>query len=184
MRMQVVALPMEEFQAWVTAQMQGVPLDAETEAYVAALVSGETPTPETSEQRAIATFRGKCASCHLMEGVADDLWSEEKVAEQLVAGAAPNLTHFSSRTTFAGGIRNVWDVETGEFNQNDLREWLANPADIKANFAEPVSEDDTRMRGMPNLGLSTQEIDDLVALLESTGPKPSMDIIEKTGVEG
>ena len=184
MRMQVIALPMEEFQEWVTAQMQGVPLSAETEAYVAALVAGETPAPETSEQRAVATFRGKCASCHLMEGVADDLWSQEKVAEQLVAGAAPNLTHFSSRTTFAGGIRNVWDVETGEFNQNDLREWLANPADVKANFVEPVSDDDSRMRGMPNLGLSTQEIDDLVALLEATGPKPSMDIIEKTGVEG
>lgn len=184
MRMQVIALPMEEFQNWVTAQMEGVPLDAETAAYVEALVDGETPTPETSEQRAIATFRGKCASCHLMEGVGDDLWSADKVAEQLVAGAAPNLTHFSSRTTFAGGIRNVWDVETGEFNQNDLREWLANPADVKANFAEPVSDDDSRMRGMPNLGLSTQEIDDLVALLESTGPKPSMDIITQTGVEG
>ncbi len=184
MRMQVIALPMEEFQEWVTAQMQGVPLEPETQAYVEALVAGEVPSPETAEQRAVATFRGKCASCHLMEGVADDLWSEEAVADQLVAGAAPNLTHFSSRTTFAGGIRNVWDVETGEFNQNDLREWLANPADIKANFTDPVSDDDSRMRGMPNLGLSTQEIDDLVALLEATGPKPSMDIIEQTGVEG
>jgi len=184
MRMQVIALPMEEFQDWVTAQMEGVPLDAETQAYVEALVSGDVPTPENSQQRAVATFRSKCASCHLMEGVGDDLWSEEAVAEQLVAGAAPNLTHFSSRTTFAGGIRNVWDVETGEFNSNDLREWLANPADVKANFTDPVSDDDSRMRGMPNLGLSTQEIDDLVALLESTGPKPSMDIIEQTGVEG
>ena len=47
----------------------------------------------------------------------------------------------------------------------------------------PASEGDSRMRGMPNLGLSTQEIDDLVALLESTGEKPSAEIIEQTGVE-
>ncbi|MFT7476332.1 MAG: cytochrome c oxidase subunit 2 [Verrucomicrobiales bacterium] len=183
MRMQVIALPMEQFQKWVTAQMEGVPLDPATEAYVSALVDGETPTPESAEQRAVATFRGKCASCHLMDGVADDLWSAETVAEQLVSGAAPNLTHFSSRTTFAGGILNVWDPETLEFNKNDIAKWLRNPADVKANFAQPISDDDKRMRGMPNLSLSTQEIDDLVALLETTGPKPSTFIIEETGVE-
>jgi cytochrome c1 len=181
--MQVIALPMDEFQAWVTAQMEGVSLNAQDQAYVDALVAGDTPAPENSTQRAISTFRGKCASCHLMENVADDLWSQERVAEQLVAGAAPNLTHFSSRTTFAGGIRNVWDPETGEFNSNDLRAWLANPAAIKANYVEPLSNGDSRMRGMPNLGLSTQEIDDLVALLESTGEKPSAEIIRETGVE-
>ena len=183
MRMQVIALPMDEFQAWVSSQMEGVALDSADQAYVDALVAGDTPTPETSTQRAIATFRGKCASCHLMENVGDDLWSQERVAEQLVAGAAPNLTHFSSRTTFAGGIRNVWDPETAEFNSNDVRAWLKNPAAIKANYAEPVSDGDSRMRGMPNLGLSTQEIDDLLVLLESAGDKPSAEIIRETGVE-
>lgn len=183
MRMQVIALPMDEFQAWVTAQMEGVALDAADQAYVDSLVAGNTPAPENSTQRAISTFRGKCASCHLMENVADDLWSQERVAEQLVAGAAPNLTHFASRTTFAGGIRNVWDPETGEFNANDLRIWLKNPEAVKANYTEPVSEGDSRMRGMPNLGLSTQEIDDLVGLLKSAGEKPSTDIIRETGVE-
>lgn len=183
MRMQVIALPMDEFQAWVTSQMQGVSLEPADQAYVDALVAGEVPTPENSTQRAIATFRSKCASCHLMDNVADDLWSEERVREQLVAGAAPNLTHFSSRTTFAGGIRNVWDPETLEFNANDLRIWLQNPEAVKANYAEPVSEGDSRMRGMPNLGLSQIEIDDLVALLESTGEKPSDELIRDTGVE-
>ena len=139
--------------------------------------------PANSTQRAIDTFRTKCSSCHLMEGIADDLWSAERVAEQLVAGAAPNLTHFGSRTTYAGGIVNLYDPETGNFNANELREWLANPEDVKANYALPVSDDDSRMRGMPNLGLSTQEIDDLVALLESTGPRPSDFIIEESGVE-
>ncbi|MDW3178672.1 MAG: cytochrome c oxidase subunit II [Acidimicrobiia bacterium] len=183
MRMQVIALEMADFQLWVTSQMEGVALSAEDQAYVDSLVAGDTPGPENSTQRAIATFRSKCASCHLMDNVADDLWSEEQVREQLVAGAAPNLTHFSSRTTFAGGIRNVWDPDTGIFNSNDLRIWLQNPEAIKANFAMPASEGDSRMRGMPNLGLSTQEIDDLVALLESTGEKPSDEIIKATGVE-
>lgn len=183
MRMQVIALEMPEFEAWVTAQMEGVALDAETQAYIDALVAGETPTPEGATQRAVATFRSKCASCHLMEGVADDLYDADAVADQLVSGAAPNLTHFASRTTFAGGIRNVYDPKTLEFNRNDLREWLNNPDDIKANYTEPVSDDDSRMRGMPNLGLSTQEIDDLVALLEVAGTRPSNDIIEKTGVD-
>ncbi|MGI9605512.1 MAG: cytochrome c oxidase subunit II [Acidimicrobiales bacterium] len=183
MRMQVIALPMPEFEAWVQAQMEGVALAPENQAYVDALISGDTPIAENDTQRAINTFRTKCSSCHLMEGVADDLWSEERVAEQLVAGAAPNLTHFSSRTTFAGGILNVWDPETGRFNANDVRAWLQDPESLKANYTEPVSEGDSRMRGMPNLELSTQEIDDLVALLEATGPKPAASIIEQTGVE-
>jgi len=184
MRMQVIALDPADFNEWVTAQMQGVPLDDETAAYVEQLVAGETPAPETAAQRGVSVFRSQCASCHLMEGVADDLWSKERVASQLVAGAAPNLTHFSSRTTFAGGIRNVWDPKTKEFNENALRQWLVDPADVKANWPEAASDTDARRRGMPALGLSTQQIDDLVALLESTGPKPSDFIIEQTGVDG
>ena len=183
MRMQVVALDMPEFQAWVTAQMQGVPLDAETQAYVDQLVAGETPSPEGSSQRAVATFRAKCASCHLMEGVADDLYSQENVESQLVAGAAPNLTHFASRTTFAGGIVNVYDPESGDFNENGLRAWLRNPEDVKANYTDPVADDDARMRGMPNLNLTTEEVDDLVGLLQSAGERPSDFVIEETGVE-
>ena len=188
MRMQVIALEMPEFQAWVSAQMQGIALDAETQAYVDQLVAGDTPAPENASQRAVATFRGKCASCHLLEGVADDLWSAERVAEQLVSGAAPNLTHFASRTTFAGGIVNVYETEPNadgefEFNENDLRAWLRNPADIKANFTEPVSDDDPRLRGMPNLNLTTEEVDDLVGLLQAAGERPSDFIIQETGVE-
>lgn len=186
MRMQVVALPEAEFREWVTAQMQGLELSPETAAYVASLAAGETLSPENPEQRAIDTFRTKCASCHVLDGVTDGIVARPE--EQLVAGAAPNLTHFGTRTTFAGGIRNVYDTDTGEFNRNDVAQWLRDPASIKANFTEPVSETDSRLRGMPNLGLTTQEVDDLVSLLESTGPEEGefemFDfIIEETGVE-
>ena len=182
MRMQVIALEKPEFDAWVTAQMQGVPLDDETAAYVESLVNGGTDAPVTALERGVATFRSKCSSCHLMDGVNDDLWSRETVATQLVSANAPDLTHYSSRTTFAGGIRNVYDPDTLEFNEVDLREWLNNPADVKANFTEP--DEQGRMRGMPNLNLTTQEIDDLVGLLEITGPRPSDDVIRWTGVDG
>ena len=186
MRMQVVALPEAEFQEWVTAQMTGLELSPETAAYVAELAAGETIPPEGNEQRAIDTFRTKCASCHVLDGVTDGIVARPE--EQLVSGAAPNLTHFATRTTFAGGIRNVYDTNTGEFNRNDLAQWLRDPASIKANFTEPVSDTDSRLRGMPNLGLTTQEVDDLVSLLESTGPQEgefeSFDfIIEETGIE-
>ena len=181
MRMQVVALPMDEFQEWVTAQMTPLELSAETAAYVEALANGGTDSPVGQEQRAVNTFRTKCASCHILDGVADGIVSRPE--EQLVAGAAPNLTHFGSRTTFAGGIVNLYDPDTGEFNQNDVARWLRDPSSIKANFTEPVSEDDSRLRGMPNLGLTTEEVDDLVWLLESTGPRPSEFIITETGVK-
>ena len=85
MRMQVVALEEAEFNEWVSLQMQGVSLDDATAAFVDELVSGEVPTPVTGAERGVATFRSKCASCHLMEGIADDLWSEEGVAEVLVS---------------------------------------------------------------------------------------------------
>ena len=181
MRMQVVALPMDMFQEWVTSQMQGVELSPETQDYVAQLAAGDTPAVETPEQRAVDTFRTKCASCHVLDGVTDGIVARPE--EQLVSGAAPNLTNFGTRTTFAGGIVNVYDTTTGEFNANDLAQWLRDPSSVKANFTEPVSEDDPRLRGMPNLGLTTQEVDDLVALLQMTGTPPAPWVIEETGVE-
>ncbi len=186
MRMQVIALPMAEFQEWVTAQMEGVELSPETAAYVADLAAGGTTAPEGTEQRAVDTFRTKCASCHVLDGVTNGIVSRPE--EQLVSGAAPNLTHFGTRTTFAGGIVNVWDPDTGDFNRNQLGQWLRDPSSIKANFTEPVSEDDARLRGMPNLGLTAQEVDDLVGLLEMTGAPPTVDgdsefLISETGVE-
>lgn len=183
MRMQVVALEPADFQTWVTAQMEPASLSAEDLAYVDSLVAGDSVQAENVVQTGISTFRSKCSSCHLMEGVNDDEWSAEVVAEQLVAGAAPDLTHFASRTTFAGGILNVWDPETGDFNTNHLAQWLRNPESLKANFAKPATDGDNRMRGMPNLGLTTEEVDGLVALLQATSPKPSDTLIAETGVE-
>jgi cytochrome c oxidase subunit 2 len=59
----------------------------------------------------------------------------------------PNLTHLESRTTFAGG--------TFELTEERLRAWLRNPPEEKPGAK------------MPNLGLSTEDINKLIAYLET-----------------
>lgn len=150
MRQLVHALPEDEYEAWVQDQLQ----DAEQ--------------PETPEQAAgLEVFQGRCASCHLVEGVNDEGYD----GAQQVSGAAPNLTRFATRGTYAGGIFKLWkdtddsavvewDEIGGELNRNQLEAWLRNPPGEK--YMDPDRE-----RGMPNLGLSEAEIDNLVAYLTS-----------------
>ena len=59
----------------------------------------------------------------------------------------PNLTHFGSRSLIAGGVL--------PNDPADLAKWLANPQDVKPGI------------DMPNLGLSSDQINALVAYLES-----------------
>ncbi len=195
MRMQVQSMTEANFEAWLTRQISNAPIPAGAEEWVAASrvdaqaaldaeAAGEdAPAPtadvapsDTAEQRGLVAFVGNCASCHLVNGVNDIGYGE--VAQ--ISGAAPNLTHLASRTTFAGGILPLYsDAEeadedlngngvTGEllWNQNDLEAWIRNPAAIKANFADG-------QRGMPALGLDDETIDDLVAYLATLGEQPT-----------
>jgi len=150
MRQVVHALPPEEYDAWVEAQVAP---------------ANEPETPE--EAAGLQVFEGRCASCHLVEGVNT---AEYQGADQ-ESGAAPNLTHFASRGVYAGGIFQLWrdaddssviewDEIGGELNRNQLEAWLRNPPAEKY-----MAPDD--FRGMPNLGLSEAEIDNLVAYLTS-----------------
>ena len=86
-----------------------------------------------------------------------------------MSGAAPNLTHFASRGVFAGAIFNLWEdtdgngvVDTdeigGKLNVAGLSDWLHNPPGEKP-MAPPT-------RGMPNLDLTPEAIEALVAYLE------------------
>ena len=105
------------------------------------------------------------------------------------AGAAPNLTNLMTRNTFAGASWDlltedcreaVWDASPEDFgaaylegvtpeclNQVDLREWLRNAPGKKPMYADPdkLEATDGKYRGMPNLGLSEDQIDQLVAYL-------------------
>ncbi len=160
MRMQVVAMEGGDFQNWVDEQMGpaidriGADIAAGREAFVA-----------------------NCSSCHLVSGVNDDLYSGAAVE----SAAAPNLTHFASRTTFAGGILNTYN-EDGTFNRDDMAAWLRAPEEIKDNAANDLP-DGVLPRGMPNLGLSERTISDLVAYMESLGERPADWIIAATEVE-
>jgi len=75
-----------------------------------------------------------CAGCHAVTGVSTGV-------------VGPDLTHFKSRSVFAGGIF--------ANNDNNLGLWLANPPAQKPGSV------------MPNLNLSAQAIDNLIAYLDS-----------------
>lgn len=152
MRMRVVALDPDDYAEWEAAQQQG-----------AAVPTGE------QAREGMEIFRASCSSCHQVrgEGGNEDVFN----GAALVAGAAPDLTHFASRGTFAGAAFDLWEdldgngqIDASEIgdtlNYADLKAWLKDPPAMK-----PMSPDDGR--GMPNLNLSDEQVDALVAYLET-----------------
>jgi cytochrome c oxidase subunit 2 len=175
MRMEIVALDPPDFQKWLDNQLE--PYTAPEEGTLAA--AGEE------------TFIAQCSRCHQIDGMTDaegelivsapDQW--------VYSGAAPNLTNLMTRNTFAGASFDlitedcrdeVWGAGPEEFgalylegvtpeclNQIDLRKWLRDAPAMKPMFADPeeLDETDGKYRGMPDLGLSEDQIDELVAYL-------------------
>jgi cytochrome c oxidase subunit 2 len=80
-----------------------------------------------------------CVGCHAIQGVA-------------AGGLGPDLTHFGSRKTIAGGMLTPRDP--GAFGR-DLARWLKDPPAVKPGSL------------MPNLQLSDAEVAALVAYLTS-----------------
>ena len=157
MRMQAVALSPADFQAWVDRTTADAVEPVEEEALVG-----------------LEVFSGICTSCHLVEGLNDDVYESADQA----SGAAPNLTHLASRSTFAGGTLNTYNAD-GSLNRTDLEAWLRDPGALKANYTVPGEQ----YRGMPDLDLSEQQIDNLVAYLSGLGAKPADWIIAATQVD-
>jgi len=176
MRIKVVALPEAKYQAWVKHQQQSF-VNPKTEA----------------AQRGWAAFAGQCTSCHRLTGMTDPnsspgdpaaatkLFVYPPVVNQ-VSGEVPNLLHFLSRTTFAGGKFNLrkntpecaalgqdWAQKESNLkkclNRNDLEAWLRNAPSRKAMHPGLVPSPESR--GMPNFHLSEDQIDDLVAFLST-----------------
>lgn len=149
MRLRVVALSDSEWETWLDQQQRDavVPIDEQ------ALAGRDV-------------FVGRCASCHQVDGLEDAEGEPIDVEGEaaLVSGYAPNLTHFMSRGVFISGLYPLYD-EDGELNRPDLEQWLRNPDSLLPQAAE-------ERRGMPNLGLSEEEIDQLVAYLSTLGPPP------------
>ena len=177
MRMEVVALTPEDFETWEANQLDGV----------RGAGRGARWPP-----RARRRSSRSAARCHQVNGLVDaDGNAVISAARQyyVYAGAAPNLTHLMSRTTFAGATfdlltqpaaSDVWNAPPEEFgalylegvtpeclNSVDLREWLRNAPAKKPMYTDPeeLAPTDGKTRGMPYLGLTEDQIDELVAYL-------------------
>jgi cytochrome c oxidase subunit II len=153
MRMRVVALSPEDYAAWEAGQQEGA----------------AEPTGDADAIEGMETFRSTCSVCHLVSGPGGN--EEFFDGAALQSGAAPNLTHFASRGVFAGGVFDLWkdldgngEVDTDEIGEQlnvaDLQAWLRDPPAHK-----PMAPD--QARGMPNLNLSEEQIDALVAYLKT-----------------
>jgi cytochrome c oxidase subunit 2 len=162
MRMQVKALKPADYQKWL--QRMTTPPEQPTKALAKA---GQ------------ALFVGQCARCHQVNGLNPDSKEPYTYAKlpnpdygksvniSLSSGNAPNLTHLMMRQTFAGSLLPLYEgkasdavvpVPDGIPNTNNLKRWLRAPEEIK-----PMDPENNQ--GMPNLQLSEQQIDELVAYL-------------------
>jgi cytochrome c oxidase subunit II len=166
MRARAVVLSAEDFQTWLSDQQQ----DASTPSSGTDAAAGET------------IYSQKCATCHQINGAktADGTAIDIEGKAALVAGHAPNLTHLMSRDVFASAQFALWLPNADgklEFNRNQLEAWLRDPPALL-----PMAPDERR--GMPNLNLSEDEIDKLVAYLETLGPYPENAIPPSTTTGG
>lgn len=133
---------------------------AEFDQWIADQLAPATPPAEgTAEFDGLSVFVNKgCTACHNVN------FGDEGRAALEAAGLAvppldpaafngPDLTHFATRDVFAGASL----PGEGTDYREALAAWIENPPAIK-----PGSY-------MPDLGLTAQEIDDVITWLESTG---------------
>lgn len=176
MKMEAVALTPTDFATWVTKQTT----DA---APTAAKVDASMDKAATD---GFTTF-AQCSRCHQVNGRVDADGNPviARADQNLVPGAAPNLTHLMSRSTFAGStfdllspecratLRNASPDAFGALylkgvtpdclNRDTLEAWLRDPVALK-----PMEPALTGLgQGMPNLNLSETAIDQLIAYLET-----------------
>lgn len=118
MRLIVYAMEPNDFQTWLSEQQKPAAAAA------ADVAAGEK-----------LFLEGECVNCHAIQGT------------DAAATTAPDLTHFASRTTFAGAMFKV--------NEENVAEWLRDPPAMKPGAL------------MPDYGLTENEINQLVAYLMS-----------------
>jgi cytochrome c oxidase subunit II len=180
MRMDAVGLTSDDFATWVAEQL--APAEKPTDAF--ALQGEDTFRAQCS----------RCHQVNgLMEENADGTNSAKPVIAfpdlYVISGNAPNLTKLMTRTTFAGA---TWDLLTDEcrkalhdaspeafgalylkgvtpecFNEAELREWIRNAPEKKPMYSSEAEKDESggKYRGMPNLNLTDDQIEQIVAYL-------------------
>lgn len=175
MRMFTIALSPEDWERWAANQIQ----------------PATAPDEGTPEAAGWEVYQANCAQCHVIVGLTDtnldgevDDWDiydgPNMITPAVVSGAAPNLTHFASRTTYAGSIFDLY-VDRAEFLSEDLEDysgylrvaqegevdvgqltaWIRNAPEQKAGRWEDG-------RGMPPFtNLSPTDVQNLIAFLTS-----------------
>jgi cytochrome c oxidase subunit II len=118
MRFTAMVESADQFQAWVNDQQAAIP----------------TASGLAAQGEQLFTT-GSCIGCHTIDGT------------NAKGTLGPNLTHFASRGTFAGGVLTN--------TPDNLSRWLADPQVIKPG------------NDMPNLKLTPDQINALVTFLES-----------------
>jgi cytochrome c oxidase subunit 2 len=180
MRMDAVGLFPTDFATWVANQLETAakPTDAEG-------LQGEDT---------FRTQCSRCHQVNgLTEENADGTNSDKPVIAfpdlYVVAGNAPNLTNLMTRTTFAGatfdlltdpcrkklhdaspeafGALYLQGVTPECFNEAELRDWIRNAPAKKPMYSseEQKTENGGKYRGMPDLNLTDDQIDQIIAYL-------------------
>jgi cytochrome c oxidase subunit II len=130
MRTLVEVVSRADFEAWAAAQLE----------------PAVVPEEGSLAYEGFEIYRQRCIQCHAMRFDQE----EQTVVIPREAFNGPDLTHFASRSKFAGAVL----PEQGESRLDALRRWLADPPYVKPGSF------------MPDLALSASEIDSLVAFLE------------------
>lgn len=201
MRMKAIAMPRDQFDKWVTNQQK--------KAASGTFAKNDNSLAALGQQYFLGA---KCAQCHVIDGVNNNNFVDTKITSAdfaesgsgsttvkhtikngkspsstlQVSGAAPNLTHLMTRTTFAGALFDLriddgpggyctklgvhWADKPADqercLNVPALKSWLRNPPGVKPMAPDPVPGR-TGGRGMPNLNLSESQIDQVVAYLKT-----------------
>ena len=152
MRMEVKAVTQAEYDEWIAEQLEP-PVE---------------PAAGSVEEEGRELFVQQCAQCHQINGYDPDgeaEWTDDATpnpdyrgeAHPLTSANSPNLTHLMSRDRFAGNLFELYD-DDGRPNEATLGAWLREPSTLKPANAQ-------QNRGMPDLGLSEEQINALVAYL-------------------
>ncbi len=148
MRFKVHVRSQADFDSWVDGQL--TPAEVPTEVVAAA---------------GYETLNSTCIACHNATVAGPDGSQDIGPTPTIdvdgltfTSSLAPNLTHFGERTTFGSG--------TFDNTAQHLAEWLDDPSSIKPMRPELNDIPNGRILGMPDFNLSSDEIANLIALLE------------------
>jgi cytochrome c oxidase subunit II len=180
MRMDAIGLFPADFKTWVDNQLQ--------------LASKPTNELALKGEDTFRTQCSRCHQVNgLTEENADGTNSLKPIISQpnlyVVSGNAPNLTNLMTRTTFAGATWNLLNDVCREklhsatpeafgalylqgvtpecLNQSDLRSWIRDAPAMKPMYSSEADKvrSGGKYRGMPNLHLNDNQIDEIIAYL-------------------